>query len=284
MTVRFTFIINPASGSAKKALPEALRKRFPGSAIAFTERAGHAVLLARTAVAEGRIPVACGGDGTFRDVALGTGEKGPMGFIPLGTVNLLGLALGVPKDFQKAFEVLERGRTRPVYPGVFEADGEKGYFFIGISAGPDADAIHEVSLRLKKLIGRYAYALSLALRLARPIPPVIECETDGEKVTLGACIALRMPYYGGPFHMGKTTSLFEKDIEVVGVCCGRLTLLRLYASVLTGYLIPEPKIFRKMTHRAVIKSSTGRFQLDGDNLHAGEVTLSASPEPLEVIC
>lgn len=284
MTGRFTFIINPASGSARKALPEAIGQRFSGSKINFTERAGHAVFLARAAVAEGRIPVACGGDGTFREVALGTGEKGPMGFIPLGTVNLLGLALGVPKNFRKAFEVLERGRTRHVYPGIFEADGEKGFFFIGISAGPDADAIHNVNLRLKKVIGRYAYALSLGLRLLRPIYPATECETDGEKVILSACIALRMPYYGGPFHMGKTASLFERDIEVVGVCGGRAALLRLYASVLTGYLLPEPETFRIMTQKTVLKSATGRFQVDGDNLHAAEVTLSASPEPLEVIC
>ncbi|TAL15877.1 hypothetical protein EPN96_11390 [bacterium] len=284
MTARFTFIINPASGSARKALPEAIGQRFPGSKINFTEGAGHAVFLARAAVAEGKIPVACGGDGTFREVALGTGEKGPMGFIPLGTVNLLGLALGVPKNFRKAFAVLEKGRTRHVYPGIFEADGEKGVFFIGISAGPDADAIHNVNMRLKKIVGRYAYALSLALRLTRPVYPAIECEANGEKTVLGVCIALRMPWYGGPFRMGKKASLFEKDIEVVGTGGGRVALLRLYASVLSGYLLPEPKIFRKMTQKAVIKSSTGRFQVDGDNLHAAEITLTASQEPLEVIC
>lgn len=279
---RFLFIRNPASGSAKGLKSADLARLFPASDSVFTKGPGDATTLARKGAEEGFIPVAVGGDGTFREVAFGVKCNGPMGFIPLGTINLVAMALKIPKG-ARALEILARGEESGIYPGICEANGEESYFFIGVSAGPDADSVHGASLSLKKRIGRSVYALSFMKRLLKPVKSEIACLADGETAILSEAVALRMAWYGGPYRLGEKVSLFERGIELVGTGGGRARVLRLFASAASGGIIPPPPRFSKMCEKIILKSREGLLQIDGDPLFASAATMTCGKTPLKVI-
>ena len=89
-------IINPASGkkggiTTNAAGPDDVRRLLEDNGIQAdiveTEYAGHATELARTAIKDGyKIVIACGGDGTVGEVALGLiKSKVTLGILPLGS-------------------------------------------------------------------------------------------------------------------------------------------------------------------------------------------------------
>lgn len=97
------FIINPMSGTQnKRRLPklivELLDKRQWLENIVFTERVGHAKILAKQYATMGfDAIVAVGGDGTVREVAEGvTGSHSALGIIPMGMTNTLARHIGIP--------------------------------------------------------------------------------------------------------------------------------------------------------------------------------------------
>jgi diacylglycerol kinase family enzyme len=195
-----------------------------------TQGPGHALELARRALAEGVDPagrvVACGGDGTFREVATAVGSQRCLGLVPTGTVNLVAAELGIPQGLEKALEVLTHGEPVPIYPGVAEVEGASTFFFIGVSAGPDADAVHRVGPREKKRLGRYAYAAAFVRRLGAPVTPDVRWDGDGRRGTCAQFIALRMPRYGGRYRISETCSLFGPGLEAVCVDGARWGVLR----------------------------------------------------------
>ena len=97
------FIINPMSGTQnKRRLPklivELLDKRQWLENIVFTERVGHAKILAKQYATMGfDAIVAVGGDGTVREVAEGVlGSRSALGIIPMGLTNTLARHIGIP--------------------------------------------------------------------------------------------------------------------------------------------------------------------------------------------
>ncbi|HWS53166.1 MAG TPA: acylglycerol kinase family protein, partial [Pyrinomonadaceae bacterium] len=87
-------IVNPtsargATGEAWPAMASDLRRHFGPFAVAFTERAGDAALIAEREARAGRaLVVACGGDGTISEVADGllrSGADAELGVLPSGT-------------------------------------------------------------------------------------------------------------------------------------------------------------------------------------------------------
>lgn len=114
MNGKARIIVNPYAGrwKALKSIPAieaALRQEGIAYDLVQTEGEGHGIELARQAAVEGCAPVvAAGGDGTVSEVmnglvqAAGEGLAGPMGIIPLGSVNDLPVQLGLPLDIEGA--------------------------------------------------------------------------------------------------------------------------------------------------------------------------------------
>lgn len=128
------FIVNPISGkgaASKGRIVSFLENR--GCRVVYTERAGHATLLARDF--EGDTVVAVGGDGTVNEVAsglVGTGKV--LGIIPCGSGNGLARHLGISMRYRRAYELLKGGRTASLDEGLI--DGRP--FFSACGVGLDA--------------------------------------------------------------------------------------------------------------------------------------------------
>lgn len=115
---KIRFIINPFSGlSRKKNVPSIIEKNIDQSKfvydIAFTERAGHAIELAKQAVAEHYDAViAVGGDGSVNEVATSLiGTKVKLGILPGGSGNGFAMHLGLGRNIKKAVQILNSART-----------------------------------------------------------------------------------------------------------------------------------------------------------------------------
>src|ERR1043166_2269924 len=95
-------ILNPTAGNLEtvRDWQERVESIARGWPVRITSHPGEAEALARRAAAEGvgRI-VAAGGDGTVNQVANGiAGSNSALGILPMGTVNVFAMELGLPSD------------------------------------------------------------------------------------------------------------------------------------------------------------------------------------------
>lgn len=115
--------------------------------------------------------IACGGDGTVRQVAeVLAGTEVPMGLIPAGTGNLLARNVGINvTDLDRAIEAALTGQDLAVDVGHISFDGqEPAVFMVMAGMGMDADIMLSAPEDLKARVGPAAYWVSGARHLYGP--------------------------------------------------------------------------------------------------------------------
>ncbi len=136
---------------------------------------------ARTAVEDGaELVVACGGDGTVREVAsalAGTGVT--LGIVPCGTANLFARNLALPhSSLERSVEVALQGKVRAVDLGRArwgrrDAHLGEGAFVVLAGIGNDARTVELVRPALKKHVRWLAYLLPAVETLGAPLLPMV---------------------------------------------------------------------------------------------------------------
>jgi len=284
--VRAVFVVNPASASCPRDLGDRIGRRFPGALVWETRGPGDGSRLGARAVEEGaELVVACGGDGTFREVATAVGARATLGLVPVGTVNVLARELRLPRNPDDALAVAASGAAKEVFPGrcVPEGGGEGTLFFLCVSAGPDADAVHAVG-REKRWIGRYAYALRFALRFLGPLQDDLAWSTGESAGRCAQFLALKLPHYAGRYRISRSCSPCAPGLEAVAVAGGRARLLRFFAHALASRVRPLTGVTRLAAADLTLRLPPhGRFQVDGDAFTAPSVRLVAEAEPVRVM-
>jgi YegS/Rv2252/BmrU family lipid kinase len=103
------------------------------------------------------------GDGTIASVVdhLAHSET-VLGYLPLGTTNNFSRSLGLPRRLAAALDVVTDGRLDRVDLGRVDGD----YFANLVSIGVSAEVAGRTPHRLKRHLGRTAYALTAAAALA----------------------------------------------------------------------------------------------------------------------
>lgn len=155
-------IINPVAGGGKPTkyamdLQYQLCRKFDHLEVKFTYGAGDATRYAEEATRDGFDAVFCmGGDGTVNETVNGIvrgGGTATFGFVPVGTVNDLARALGIPLQPYMAIHMLENVDTIRVDVGRCNDQ----YFCNNIAAGILPTAVEEVTPKQKALLGPAAY-------------------------------------------------------------------------------------------------------------------------------
>ena len=205
-----------------------------------TERAGHAVELARAAPEEA--VVVYSGDGGFNEVLNGTRDGVLLGFLPGGGTNVLPRALGLPRDAAAAArqvaEALEQGRARTISLG--RVNGRRFSFAAGL--GLDAELIRSVDALGRRADGKrpgdFAFvtaAMRLLLDRHGRFEPALEIRGHGRAAF--ALVANTDPYsYVGtvPLHVAPDAR-FELGLDLVAPeRVTASTLPRLLRYVFTG--------------------------------------------------
>lgn len=126
-----------------------------------TKHPRHAEELARalSSTGEERTILIIGGDGTINEVLNGIvhPEHITLGLIPSGSGNDFARAMQIPKDPQKALELILHSTPRPIHYGIMVAGKKSRRFMISCGAGFDSEVCRAVHhSRLKAVFNRIA--------------------------------------------------------------------------------------------------------------------------------
>lgn len=185
---RARIIYNPTSGR------EVFRKEIP-TVLEKLERAGyetstHATSGAGDAMKEARrisereydLVVVAGGDGTINEVVSGIAEapyKPTLGIIPAGTTNDFARALAIPRDIQKAVDMIIEHRVQALDIGKVN-----GKYFVNIAGGGWlTELTYDVPIKLKSAIGQLAYYIKGIEMLPSLHPVSVTIEYDVQAFT-----------------------------------------------------------------------------------------------------
>lgn len=155
------FIVNPISGNGKHNLSaSAFRTFFPRRdfdiTVDYTKHKGHAIELTENAIVKKPdYIIACGGDGTINEVAsclVNTNIK--LGIIPVGSGNGLASNLDIPREIEKALEVIKKGNISLIDIGTVNDQ----YFFSNMGIGIDAMIIKKYEREGKRTLSAYVQA------------------------------------------------------------------------------------------------------------------------------
>jgi diacylglycerol kinase (ATP) len=287
-------IINPISGAGADShardrrvalVQQEAARRGLTAAIHVTERAGHALDLAKESAAAGAaIVIAWGGDGTLNEAGAGLlGSDTALGVVPAGSGNGFAGALGVPREPRAALAVALDGRTRTIDVGTMA-----GRPFLNIAGvGFDARVAKHFNRRSAGSRGPWPYiaigaregwryaAVDYQLQLdgdPHPIRALLIAFANGREYGMGARIAPRAELDDGLL-----------DVTIVEE---RPVLARFWHArhLALGTVHLAPRVVMRRIRRASVKAAGAiEFHVDGEPDRAeGWIEVGILPGALKV--
>lgn len=267
VTGRPLLVVNPASGGGRTGKTfESLRATIQASlgdvTVAFTERRGHAIELARKGVRDGHpLVIAVGGDGTFHEVVNGVldeaeagGSKVQVGLIAQGTGGDFRKSLGLEHRLDHYLAALASGRTRAIDVGRVtyrDRDGsDKKRWFVNILSAGMGGLVDKYVAEAPSFLGGKAayYAASLgALIKTREGRVRAKLTLDGassERRVRSFMIAVcNGQYFGGGMQVAPMAKVDDGRFEVVSMgAASKLAFLAYSNKIYSGGHLREPGV------------------------------------------
>lgn len=290
---RAVIIVNPVSGQARglrlaQNLRSALEERGVFCALRVTGGQGDAENWSARARSEGfDLIVAVGGDGTVAEVVSGQARSGdmvPVAVVPVGTANVVALALALPFFAGMALETICEGRRLDFDVGYLPEHDR--HFFLMSAIGYPAKVIQDSPRRLKNLFGIFTY-IAAGVRNALNLDEVrifIEDETGRVREMEGNTILLSNIGKIGDLNLKVTpdTSAHDGRFDVTVISSRSLwDLLVVLFRMLTWRYRPTPRLHHFQAERVVIATDPPvAVQIDGEEL--GRTPLAARVKPSAV--
>lgn len=288
--LKIRFIANPFSGAVRKRnLPSLLEKHLDKNKFEYefchTEYAGHAIELAKEAVANGcDIVVACGGDGSVNEVACGLiGTDVALGILPCGSGNGFAMHLGVGRNVVKAIHYLNTGM--PLRIDTCQINDRP---FVNLS-GVGFDAVVAERLHGSKMRGFKAYFRFTVEEIFKYKMLPIELTVDGRKMKR-KCLLVEVanaPIYGYGWSIVPPAKFND----------GLLEILVVKAVPMWRYLFSLWRFLNNSFHKSSLTECfTGKnilikplnktaVHMDGEGMPLdGEAAFSILPASLKVWC
>jgi diacylglycerol kinase (ATP) len=278
-------ILNPIAGSEQaKRWQERIESIAPGCLLRTTSRSGEAETLARHAAAEGfEKIVAAGGDGTVNEVVNGiAGSSAALGLLPIGTVNVFAMELGLPAhDLQRCWEIIQGDNARLV-----DLPSANGKHFVQLAGvGLDAQVVKETSLAFKRSFGPLSYLISAAQIAARQ-PPRLFIESENASVDEGSFVLVgNGRLYGGPFPFFKHAIIDDGLFDVVAFRrLGYLEIIKYLQDVVFSSDIRVPEIeYFQTRHLRITSDRDVPVELDGELVGNCPVEFQVHEKALRVL-
>lgn len=289
-------IVNPSSGGEKaKSYEDLAREKlaecFNEVVVKHTEKGGDAAAFAKQAAEDRYDSVfVMGGDGTVNEGISGLAEldyRPTFGFFPLGTVNDLARALGIPLDAEEAIQNLDINKVKPLDIGKINDQ----YFMNVVAIGTIPESINNVDSEDKTKWGKFAYFISGFKQLMDTSFYEFHLKIDGEERTIKSSTLL----------IGSTNSIggFESILPEASVNDGLLHLLYLKDKNLLDTLVSVPDLisgngeesdnieyltFKEITVELADDKADLSVNVDGDEGDQLPVTIRVLPSHLNVYC
>jgi len=302
----YQVILNPTAGhgNGARALPmirASLARHNIAYDLTWTERAGHAIQLARQAAQDGvETIVSAGGDGTLNEVVNGLlqlpnfgGLLPDIGVLCVGRGNDYAGSVGIPADLDQACRLLKEGVPRlmdigRVRGGMFP---EGRYFVNCVGVGFDAIATIEAAK-----LPRWGGFMSFMVAIFKTIflynrAPLASIEFDGQSFTQRSLMISIMNgrRLGGGFFM---TPNSEPDDGLFDLCIAEqmspLSIMRLIPHFMRGTHITQKKIKIRQAAGVMITAHDGPLpaHMDGEifSTEGRQVGVEMLPRRIKVIC
>lgn len=275
-------VYNASSGGYAPARIDALRAAF--------EARGARVRLSPT----GKEPIAidaeaqglciAGGDGTVRHAAhalLRAGRAIPIGIYPTGTINLLSREAGLDSAAGPLAERLLGTGHRACYAVTLDDT----MFLACASVGPETWAVGRVSLRLKRRIGRFAYAVALVPFLARWPRIPIRLDIAGRMIACEAFYVAKGRYFAGGWVLSSSARLGAPDMQLVILrTARRRDMARFWARLLVRRPVGDLPFVETIACTAFEASADSPLgvQADGDIAASLPASFAVIPTPFAI--
>lgn len=215
---KIVFIVNPISGTKGKTnvvslIDSNIDRHLYDYEVLYTEYAGHAVELARSASESGvDVVVAVGGDGTINEVARSLADTDTaLGIIPCGSGNGLARHIGLPMNAAKSIEIINQSNIVPIDYG--KVNDMK--FFCTCGVGFDAFVSLKFSQAGKR--GVITYLEQTLNQYLTYKPEVYELETENgierREAFLVACA--NASQYGNNAYIAPQAKLTDGYLDVI---------------------------------------------------------------------
>lgn len=295
-TSAVTLILNPAAKSFgeqighPRLVVEALAQVGIHPQVQLTTLEVGARTLARQAVERGaRLVIGLGGDGTIEEVATGLlNSDCTFGILPLGTMNNVARALGIPLELHAACQLLAMGATRHIDVGcvVTPDHAVEGYFLeaagIGLSAlavpmGEDAEK------------GRWSGVFNrLGDFFAANLANVTVIDDNGKEITALTHVVTvaNAPLFGNNMLIAPAAKMDDGLLDVaIYEAMELVDLARYFFNISGGNRTQEPRVHFRQVHKVQIKADAPlAANADLDVLSEQQAwTIEIAPRALTVI-
>ncbi len=307
-------IINPesASGATRDAWPglaSDLATHFGAFQPKFTSAAGEATDLAAEAASDGRLIIACGGDGTISEVANGillAGGDAELGILPSGTGGDFRKTIGIPARARDAARILRTGQTRKIDVGRVTYTNASGNhesrYFLGIASfGMSADVIGKVKQGSSEwlparaprwITGRVAFSVAMAETALKKDATSVIVQLDDhaeQRMTVANLCVANARYFGGGMKIAPNANLVDGEFDVISVGdLGAARILanapRLYTGSHLGIEDVGHALAKKVVARPIDDQLRIGLEIDGELPGYLPATFQIFPEALRVRC
>ena len=210
-----------------------------------------------------------GGDGSF-NFAVNEVIKYPslstkeMGYIPLGTANILQIESNIKKKAKDIYETLISKNNKKIYL----AKANNNYFFLMLGVGFDGTIVASIHSGIKKYLGKLIFVIKslqyfLFLKNKR-----IEVSLDNKTYEANWVLITNARYYAGQYSISKKTNIFENGlITYVFQNLTRMNLMYYVMLVLfKGDLTGAKNVITSQAKKIKITKTTEPLntQLDGE--------------------
>ena len=214
MTLRIQLVSNPHSGTYSPRLITRLQQALEaqGATVTLGESSPHVPF---TIDPQADRLCVVGGDGTLRHVTaaiLASGRDLPLIAYPGGTVNLMQRELHNPTGLVRFAQLAVADSARGEH---FAATLNNSIFLACASVGPDSEAVAILSERLKRWIGRAAYALAFFIVLLRWPRHSLNLCIDGENSRCEAFYVAKGRYFAGPWSFAPDGRMDQANLHLV---------------------------------------------------------------------
>ncbi len=236
-----------------------------------TRGAGDASRAAQAAAERGfDLIIAVGGDGTINEVVDGLAhlDKRPeVGIIAAGTTNDFARALSIPKEVDKALEIILYGESMALDIGRVN-----GKHFINIAGGGDlTELTYDVPPKMKAVLGQLAYYLKgiEMLPFLHPVDTRIEMDDDVFEGEIMLFLVANTNSVGGFEKLAPRALINDGYFDVLILKKTNLAeFLRLATAALRGAHLKDDQIIYRQA-RKIRVTPKDRMQLNLDGEYGG---------------
>jgi diacylglycerol kinase (ATP) len=222
-------------------------------------------------------------DGTVNEVVNGIASRSvALGLLPIGTVNVFAMELGLPsRNLELCWDIIQGDNVRLV-----DLPSANGRFFVQLAGvGLDAQVVKETSLAFKRSFGPLSYLISAAQIAARQ-PPKLFIESASTSVDEASFVLIgNGRLYGGPFPFFKHAIIDDGLLDVVLFKrLGYLEIIKYLQNVVFSSDIRAPDIeYFQTRHLRVTSAQDVPLELDGELAGSCPIDFSIREKGLRVL-